>query len=109
MAWDRIPVVLSLVDTVTDLLNNQSLSYTFETADFEKELKSIDTLLTKVEKLFSGLSLEEQKVGDVDTVEQQRRRNLVEHVAKLKLRAASFNMAVAVCFVSFYSTQDVKA
>lgn len=48
-------------------------------------------------------------MGDVDTVEQQRRRNLVEHVAKLKLRAASFNMAVAVCFVSYYSTQDVKA
>ncbi len=42
-------------------MNNQSLSYTFETVDFANELKSLDTLVSRVEKLFSSLSPEEQK------------------------------------------------
>lgn len=59
--WDRIPVIMSQVDTITDLMNNQSLSYTFETNDFATELKSLETLVTKIEKLFSALSPEESK------------------------------------------------
>ena len=61
VAWDRIPVITSQVDTITDLMNNQSLSYTFETVDFAGELKSLDTLVSRVEKIFSSLSPEEVK------------------------------------------------
>lgn len=66
--WDRIPVIISQVDTITDLMNNQSLSYTFETTDFAAELKSLDTLVTKVEKLFSALSPEEIIKAEVEGV-----------------------------------------
>lgn len=110
--WDRIPIIMSQVDTITDLMNNQSLSYTFETSDFANELKSLETLATKIEKLFSNLSPEEARQAEAEgvnfdkmkeTIEYQKRQNLCENVAKLKLRSASFQMALGVCFVRHLS------
>jgi len=49
-------------------MNNQSLSYTFETTDFATELKSLETLVTKVEKLFSALSPEEIKQQELEGI-----------------------------------------
>lgn len=95
LVWDRIPVIISQVDTITDLMNNQSLSYTFETTDFQQEVKSLETLSSKVEKLFSSLSPEETKQQETEgltpekmmqSIAYQRRKNLCEHVSKLKLR-----------------------
>jgi len=71
-AWDRIPIITAQVDTITDLLNNQSLSYTFETTDFANELKSLETLLSKVEKLFSALSPEEILQAEAEGVNQEK-------------------------------------
>ena len=71
-AWDRIPIITAQVDTITDLLNNQSLSYTFETTDFANELKSLETLLSKVERLFSALSPEEILQAEVEGVNQEK-------------------------------------
>ncbi len=71
-AWDRIPIITAQVDTITDLLNNQSLSYTFETTDFANELKSLETLLSKVEKLFSALSPEEIVQAEAEGVNQEK-------------------------------------
>lgn len=111
LVWDRIPVIMSQVDTITDLMNNQSLSYTFETTDFQQEVKSLETLSSKVEKLFSALSPEETKQQEAEgltpekmmqSIAYQRRKNLCEHVSKLKLRQSAFSMALGVCFVSFY-------
>jgi len=71
-AWDRIPIITAQVDTITDLLNNQSLSYTFETTDFANELKSLETLLSKIEKLFSALSPEEILQAEAEGVNQEK-------------------------------------
>ena len=71
-AWDRIPIITAQVDTITDLLNNQSLSYTFETTDFANELKSLETLLSKVERLFSALSPEEILQAEAEGVNQEK-------------------------------------
>jgi hypothetical protein len=48
------------------------LSYTFETADFAAELKSLETLMTKVEKLFSALSPEEVLQAEAEGVPQEK-------------------------------------
>ena len=71
-AWDRIPIITAQVDTITDLLNNQSLSYMFETTDFANELKSLETLLSKAEKLFSALSPEEILQAEAEGVNQEK-------------------------------------
>ena len=48
-----------MVDTLLEQLNSQSLSYSYETEDLFVELKSLETLMTKTEKIFTGFSPEE--------------------------------------------------
>ena len=71
----------------------------------------METLSSKVEKLFSALSPEETKQQETEgltpekmmqSIAYQSRKNLCEHVSKLKLRQSAFSMALGVCFVSFY-------
>ena len=119
LTWERVPVLTAQVDSITDLLNNQSLSYSFDTSGLEAELKSLETLRTKVEKVFGALSPEEmvrvesegvsaEKVQQ-GSIEFQRRRNLCDYVSKLRLRSAALQMALGVCFVAHFTKQQEDA
>ena len=119
LTWERVTTLTAQVDQITDLLNNQSLSYSFDTSSFQIELKALETLRTKVEKIFGALSPEEMARVESEgmsvekvqqgSIEFQRRRNLCDYVAKLRLRSAAFSMALGVCFVAHFTKEQEDA
>jgi hypothetical protein len=62
--WERCPALGSQIDSLTDLLNNQSLSYTFDVADILAEVKNLDTLSVRVEKVFISVAPEEKALAE---------------------------------------------
>lgn len=98
-----------------DQLNSQSLSYSYDTEDILVELKSLQVLMQKTEKIFVALSPEEQAAQQKDgvapekiiqSIPYQRRQNLAVQCTKLKLRNQSFSMALGVSLVSYYSANQ---
>ena len=114
-AWECIQSLTTQIDQLTNDLNTQNLQPTFSLADLETEVGNFDSLLVKVQRIFENPSSEEvaqanEKGEEVqDCISWQRRKNLSEHVTKLKLRNAALQMATGVCFVSFYLRDHSEA
>lgn len=101
-----------MIDQVTDLLNSQSLQYSYEVTSFLQEIQNLDGIGAKIEKIFQAPAPEEIEQMEQENLSRdaiddmqnfQRRQNLVQGVYKLKLRSTAFLMAQGISFVSHYS------
>ena len=108
LAWEKLDTVISLIDSILELLKEENLGYNYDITELEVATKQIETLQSTTEKTFIAVSPEEIKKKEIiesdgttqaDFITQQHRQNLANKCMKLDMREQAIQMAIAVIFV----------
>lgn len=77
--FDRIQALQNKIDKIADQVNEQALHSSYNVAnDFEEDIKSLETLMSKTENVFTSISPEEQVTIDSGSQTSDRVTSSIE-------------------------------